>query len=83
MTSSGKMGTPGAGDRWMAGERLEGVAFAQRDVVVVVAGPHAGARGVVILLLSLPPDPLYLVELEGEGQDIRVRQSALRAEHSG
>lgn len=67
----------GAGDRWLAGEAVEGVQFGQHAAVEVAGGRHAGARGRVALLLALGDDPLYLVSLaDGQG-DARVRQSSL------
>jgi hypothetical protein len=68
----------GVGDRWLAGERLAGVNFAQNDAVEIVSGSEAGERGAIILLLDLEPEPLYLVELGSGRGDRKVRQSALR-----
>jgi hypothetical protein len=70
----------GAGDRWLAGEPVPGVEFALHDRVEVTAGPCDGERGSVSLLMSLTPDPSYLVTLATRG-DVRVRQSALRRVH--
>lgn len=68
----------GAGDRWLAGEAVDGVRYGHHAAVAVTAGRHAGARGRIALLLSLGDDPLYLVLLaDGQGE-ARVRQSALR-----
>ena len=72
------MRTPGLGDRWLAGERLSGVAFAVHDRVTVLDGAHAGTPGAVLLLLAVAPEPAYLVALDGGAGDVRVRQSALR-----
>lgn len=69
----------GVGDRWIGGERIEGVAFALHDVVDVVAGEHAGRRGAIVLLTRLRPEPVYLVRLDGGGEGARVPQSALRS----
>lgn len=71
----------GAGDLWMAGTMPDGVSFAQGAAVEVVAGPHAGEGGAVLLLLALEPEPRYLVRLASRGRDVRVRQSELR--HAG
>jgi hypothetical protein len=80
-------GTPthGAGDRWLAGESIPGVTYAQDDEVEIVAGNQAGRRGRVLLLVALPPEPIYLIALQvGDdtttGTEIAVRaaQSALR-----
>ncbi|MBA3671453.1 MAG: hypothetical protein H0W68_05455 [Gemmatimonadaceae bacterium] len=68
----------GAGDRWLAGEPLDGVAFGHHASVCIMRGAHDGCVGRVTLLMSLGDDPLYLVTL-GDGTDIRVRQSALSA----
>lgn len=68
----------GAGDRWLAGERVDGVAFVQHQAVELVGGSRDGTRGRVLLLMQLGDDPAYVVKLE-TGQDVRVRQSALRA----
>lgn len=70
--------TPGLGDRWMAGERLPGVTYAQHDRVVLTVGPQAGTRGTVLLLLAVAPEPAYLVTLDGGAGEVRVRQDALR-----
>lgn len=66
----------GLGDRWLAGERVDGVAFEHGAEVEITRGRHAGQRGSVALLMDLGGDPLYLVDL-GEGA-VRVRQSELR-----
>lgn len=68
----------GLGDRWLAGERLAGVAFALNDAVEVTAGRARGERGTVVLLMAVAPDPLYLVELGGGAGAARVRQADLR-----
>lgn len=68
----------GVGDRWMAGERIPGVAFAQHDGVQITEGPHAGRAGRVLLLAAPPPAAAYLVELEGVGAPVRLLQAALR-----
>ncbi len=67
---------PGLGDRWMAGEPLPGVAFAQHDAVELTAGPHVGRRGTIALLLAVSPEPSYLGALDGGG-DVRARQGEL------
>jgi hypothetical protein len=73
------MSAPGAGDRWLAGQLPEGVAFAHHDTVDITVGRYAGEAGVVVLLLSLDPEPRYLVALSAGRGDVPVWQSALRA----
>ena len=77
---AGRRGRPlaGLGDRWMAGERIPGVDFAQHDAVQVVEGPHAGGVGRVLLLAAPPPAAAYLIELGEAGAPVRVPQAALR-----
>jgi len=67
----------GVGDRWMAGETVDGVTFGHGAAVEVVAGAHAGARGRVLLLLSVRPEPRYLVRISAPSVDARLAQSML------
>jgi hypothetical protein len=69
--------TSGLGDRWLAGEPIDGVTHAHHEPVRLRAGRLAGHRGRVLLLASPPPDPHYLVEIPGEPRPVRVRQSEL------
>jgi hypothetical protein len=71
------MTAPGLGDRWLRGESLPEVAFAQHDAVTIAGGSRDGQAGRVVLLLAVAPRPLYLVALDAGG-DLRVRQDALR-----
>lgn len=61
--------------RWTAREPVQGVAFLLNDAVQVVAGPHVGARGAVVSLLSTEPTR-YQVELS-DGQEVRLDEAAL------
>jgi hypothetical protein len=69
----------GLGDRWLAGEPLEGVRFALHDAVEILEGRCRGARGTVVLLLATRPEPLYLVTVGSGAGDVRIRQTDLRA----
>ena len=71
------MSVRGLGDRWLAGEAIEGVEFAHGAAVVA----PDGRTGSILLLMSGPPDPLYLVELDEEPRARRMRQSVLGAAH--
>ena len=74
--------TPGLGDRWMAGEALPGIAFAQHARVVLREGPRAGAMGTVLLLIAVSPEPRYAVRLDGEGAAVvKAAQGALAPAH--
>lgn len=68
---------PGLGDRWIAGEAIPGVHFAQHDRVRVEAGAHAGRLGRVLLLAAAPPATAYLVVLDSTDTPARVAQDAL------
>lgn len=71
-------GARGAGDRWLGGEPVDGVAFAHHAAVRIVDGRFGGSGGRVELLIALEPEPQYLVALDGGGA-AKVRQSSLRA----
>jgi hypothetical protein len=75
--STGMSETRGVGDRWLAGQPGAGVRFGQHQRVEIVEGPQVGVRGTVALLMSLTPEPIYLVTIPSG--DVRVRQSRLRA----
>ena len=67
----------GLGDRWLDGEKIDGVVFGFGDAVGVVDGRATERLGRVRLLLGPPPNPVYLVELD-DGVSVRVRQESLR-----
>lgn len=66
----------GAGDRWLAGEDVPGVAFARHERVRITTGPRSGHAGRIDLLIALLPEPHYLLRL-ADGSDVRVPQSVL------
>ncbi len=71
-----------AGDRWLAGEPMDGVDYSHHAAVEIVGGRFDGERGIVALLITLAPEPAYLVTIMGTAggtADVRVRQSRLRA----
>ena len=72
------MNVRGAGDRWLAGDLVDGVRFAHHQSVSVVAGVHRGEFGMVLLLVTLTPEPRFLVRLASGAGDVRVAQSMLR-----
>ena len=71
----------GTGDRWLAGELMDGIVFGHHAPVEVTDGRFRGRRGRVALLLGVSPEPVFLVVIEGHDGGVRVRQSALR--HAG
>ena len=72
------MSLRGIGDRWLAGESVPGVTFGHNDAVEITEGEYAGETGMIILLMTLHPEPRYLVQLREGRRDVRARQSALR-----
>ena len=73
------MNARGAGDRWLAGDLVDGVHFAHHQSVSVVADAHGGELGIVLLLVALTPEPRFLVRLASGAGDVRLAQSMLRA----
>ena len=71
------MSVRGLGDRWLAGEPIDGVAFAHNQSVMIAEGTRGGQRGIVVLLMAVTPVPRYLVRLAAGGDEVRVLQSAL------
>jgi hypothetical protein len=57
-------------------EPIAGVLFFHNDFVNVVSGDSAGLKGSLVTILTLDPEPQYLVELES-GLDVPVWQSHL------
>lgn len=68
---------PAIVERWMAGEFPADVKFGLNAAVEVRLRPPYGAKGAVIALLGLEPEPRYLVEL-ASGDEIEARQSNLQ-----
>lgn len=69
----------GAGDRWLAGEAVDGVRFGHHADVEIAGGPFDGARGRIELLIALAPEAQFLVALADGSGTVKVRQSSLRA----
>lgn len=57
-------------------EPIPGVKFEHDDFVLVLSGMHAGNRGSLVCLLSLGPEPIFILELES-GFDIEIKQSQI------
>jgi hypothetical protein len=63
---------------WILGENVPGVRFRICQSVEVVAGPDKGARGILISLYALVPEPEFHLETD-TGGDVVVAQSHLQA----
>jgi hypothetical protein len=55
---------------------IPGVTFEHNDYVQIVRGEHAGQRGSLVTVLTLSPEPRFILELE-TGHDIEVLQSEI------
>lgn len=64
-------------ERLLARELPAGVAFVLDDAVDVLAGPRRGAKGAIVSLRGLEPEPRYLVKLDS-GEAIEAFQRVLR-----
>lgn len=63
--------------RWAEFQPIPGVLFRLNDPVAIQAGDHAAEMGCVIALVGLTPEPIYLIELEPDGEEVQVLQSEL------
>lgn len=73
------MDTASLGQAFLDRAEIRGVKFWHNDYVRVVAGPHAGASGSLVTVLSLQPEPRFVLELES-GFDVEVLQSEIQRE---
>jgi hypothetical protein len=64
-------------EQWMAGAPVPGVGFSLYEPVVIMAGPLAGRLGAVVALISLAPEPVYTVEIDGGRRDVHVPEADL------
>lgn len=56
---------------------IPGVMFRHNDYVRVINGPQFGATGSLVTVLSLIPEPRFVLELES-GFDVEVLQSEIQ-----
>ena len=63
-------------NRWILGESLSGVHFKMCQPVHVVSGLAKGARGELISILCVTPEPAFHLETE-DGGDQHVWQSEI------
>ena len=73
------METASLGQAFLDRSPIPGVDFWHNDFVRVVAGPHAGATGSLVTVLSVQPEPHFVLELES-GLDVEVLQSEIQRE---
>jgi transcription antitermination factor NusG len=69
------------GQAFLNREPTLGVRFAHNDYVRIVSGAYAGQSGSLVTVLSLEPQPQYIVELEN-GFDAEILQSEIEYANS-
>lgn len=70
----------GLGQAFLSGDAIPGVQYRHNEYVRIVSGEHVGDAGSLVTVLSLNPEPRFVVESEQHG-DIEVFQSEVtRAE---
>jgi len=70
------MGTVDLGKSFLNREPIAGVMYFHNDYVRVIGGDHEGSFGSLVTVLSLEPQPRFVLELES-GCDIEVDQSEI------
>lgn len=56
---------------------IPGVLFEHNDYVHIVGGPHSGKSGSLVTVITLEPEPKFILELES-GFDVEVMQSQIK-----
>jgi hypothetical protein len=64
------------GQSFVNREPIDGVLYLHNDPVRIIAGAHKGASGSLVTVISLKPEPRFVVELEA-GRDVEVAQSEI------
>ena len=64
------------GQAFLNGDAIDGVSFSHNDYVKILSGIHEGDFGSLVTVVSLAPEPRYIVELES-GRDGEVLQSEI------
>ena len=65
------------GQAFLWREWILGVKFQHNDLVELTAGEHKGAKGSLVALIAIAPEPIYLVELES-GFDHEIGQAFIK-----
>jgi hypothetical protein len=61
---------------FLARTPIPSVHFNHNDHILIKSGPNAGATGYLVTVISLEPEPEFVIELES-GFDVRVLQSQI------
>jgi hypothetical protein len=63
--------------RWITSEGVAGVSYRFSDLVVIKSGEYSGQNTEVISLLSLEPEPMFMVVLPPNEKSVVLPQSEL------
>ena len=63
--------------RWITPEGIPGVIFRFSDLIRIKSGEHAGQTAEVISLLSVAPEPTYMVVLPPDEKSLVLGQQEL------
>jgi hypothetical protein len=63
--------------RWVTPEGISGVSYRFSDLVRIKSGAYSGQTAEVISLISLEPEPLYMVVLPPNEKSVVLPQSEL------
>jgi hypothetical protein len=63
--------------RWVTPEGISGVSYRFSDLVRIKSGEYSGQTAEVISLISLEPEPLYMVVLPPNEKSVVLPQSEL------
>ena len=62
---------------WITTEGIPGVSYRFSDMVVIKSGAYSGQTAEVIALISIEPEPIYMVVLPPNEKSIVLPQSEL------
>ena len=65
--------------RWTTTEGIPGVSYRFSDLVRIKSGDYSGQTAEVIALISLEPEPIYVVVLPPNEQSVVLPQKALES----
>ncbi|MFZ1519034.1 MAG: hypothetical protein WAU11_09680 [Ignavibacteriaceae bacterium] len=63
---------------FLNGDKIKKVNFSLNDYIKIINGFERDKFGSVIALVSLIPEPIYLIEIDGNDGDIEIPQSSIR-----
>ncbi len=65
--------------RWLTAEGISGVKYRFSDIVRIKCGEHSGQTAEIISLISLEPEPKYVIVFPPNEESLVLPQSELEA----